>query len=147
MERIQRAKTQGATVHLGGEQYGTQGYWVKPTIITNTHPNMEIVKEEMFGPVAVIIKFEDQDDVLALANDSPYGLAASFFTKDLTRGVQVANKLQAGTVWVNCVNQLYPGVPYGGFKQSGIGRECGQYALDTCVVHILSHRARDLSGH
>ena len=147
MEHIQRAKAQGATVHLGGEKYGTQGYWVKPTIITNTHPDMEIVKEEMFGPVAVIIKFEDEENVLKLANDSPYGLAASFFTKDLTRSVQVTNKLQAGTVWVNCVNELYPGVPYGGFKQSGVGRECGQYALDTYVVHILSHRVRNLSGH
>jgi len=131
MDCIQRAKEQGATVHHGGERYGTQGYWVKPTIITNTHPDMDIVKEEMFGPVAVIIKFEDEDGVLALANDSPYGLAASFFTKDITRWIKVANKLQAGTVWVNCVNELYPGVPYGGFKQSGIGRECGQYALDT----------------
>jgi acyl-CoA reductase-like NAD-dependent aldehyde dehydrogenase len=134
---IQRARTQGATVHLGGERYGTQGYWVQPTIITNTRPEMDIVKEEMFGPVAIIIKFVDEDEVMKLANDSMYGLTASFFTKDLKRGVQVANKLQAGTVWVNCVNMFHPGVPYGGFKQSGIGRECGQYALDTCVVSSM----------
>ena len=141
MGRIQRAKAQGATVHLGGEKYGTQGYWVKPTIITNTRSDMEIVKEEMFGPVAIIIRFEDENEVLKLANDSPYGLAASFFTKDLTRSVEVAKKLQAGTVWVNCVNELSPGVPYGGFKQSGVGRECGQYALDTCIVHtfLITH--------
>jgi aldehyde dehydrogenase (NAD+) len=144
MGRIQLAKSQGATVHHGGERYGTQGYWVQPTIITNTHPEMEIVKEEMFGPVAVLIKFEDEDEVLRLANDNQFGLTASFFTKDLQRGIQVANKLQAGTVWVNCVNMLHPGVPYGGFKESGIGRECGQYALDTYVVHIFT---RGLSGH
>ena len=121
-------------MHLGGERHGTQGFWVQPTIITDTHPNMEFVKEEIFGPVAVIIKFRDEDDILNSENESPYGLTASFFTKDLTRGVQVANKVQAGTVWVNCINTLYPNVPYGGVKQSGIGRECGQYALDTCVV-------------
>ncbi len=122
-------------MHLGGKPHGGHGYWVQPTIITNTRPDMEFVKEEIFGPVAVIIKFDDDETVLELANDSQYGLAASFFTKNLNRAVNVANKLQAGTVWVNCVNILHPGVPYGGFKQSGIGRECGQYALDTCVVH------------
>jgi aldehyde dehydrogenase (NAD+) len=137
MDCIHRARAQGATVHLGGERYGTQGYWVQPTIITDTRPEMDIVQEEMFGPVAVVIKFADEDEVVRLANDPLYGLTASFFTKDLKRGVQVANRLQAGTVWVNCVNVLHPGVPYGGFKQSGIGRECGQYALDTCVVSTI----------
>lgn len=137
MDCIHRARAQGATVHLGGERYGTQGYWVQPTIITDTRPEMDIVQEEMFGPVAVVIKFADEDEVVRLANDPLYGLTASFFTKDLKRGVQVANRLQVGTVWVNCVNVLHPGVPYGGFKQSGIGRECGQYALDTCVVSTI----------
>ncbi|KAH9991002.1 aldehyde dehydrogenase domain-containing protein [Russula vinacea] len=127
---ILNAEKQFATVHLGGKGSSTQGYWIDPTIIT-AKSNMGFVKEEIFGPVAVIIKFENEDDVLELEDNSLYGLTASFFTKDLTRGVQVANKLQAGTVWVNCMNTLYPNVPYGGFKQSGIGRECGQYALDT----------------
>jgi aldehyde dehydrogenase (NAD+) len=135
LEYIADARTQGATVHLGGKQDHTQGYWIQPTIIT-AQPDMDFVKEEIFGPVAVIIKFENEDDVLESENNSLYGLTASFFTKDLTRGVQFANKLQAGTVWVNCVNTLYPNVPYGGFKQSGIGRECGQYALDTCVIYF-----------
>ena len=118
-------------MHLGGERYGTQGFWVQPTIITNTRPDMEFLNEEIFGPVAVIIKFRDEDDILKSENESSFGLTASFFTKDLTRGIQVANNVQAGTVWINCMNSLYPNVPYGGFKQSGIGRECGQYALDT----------------
>jgi aldehyde dehydrogenase (NAD+) len=144
LECIKRAESQGATVHLGGERYGTQGYWVKPTIITNTRPDMEIVEQEMFGPVAIIIKFDSEDNILELANDPLYGLAASLFTKDLQRGVRIANKVQVGTVWVNGVNMLHPGVPYGGFKQSGIGRECGQYALDTCVVFFFF--SQDLSG-
>ena len=134
-------------MHLGGERYGTQGFWVQPTIITNTLPNTEFVKEEIFGPVAVIMKFKDEDDILNSENESSYGLTASFFTKDLTRGVKVANKVQAGTVWVNCMNSLYPNVPYGGIKQSGIGRECGQYALDTCVVTVaLLYPQRDIFG-
>jgi aldehyde dehydrogenase (NAD+) len=138
LDCISEAKAKGANVHLGGEQYGTHGYWIEPTIITKTEPNMKIVTEEIFGPVAVILKFEKEDDVLEPESHSLYGLTASFFTNDLTRGVQIANKLQAGTVWVNCMNTLYPNVPYGGFKQSGIGRECGQYALDTYVVHTAS---------
>lgn len=138
MDCIRQAKEQDAKVRLGGGRYGTQGYWIEPTIITDTKPEMKIVSEEIFGPVAIIIKFEKEDDIFEPESNSLYGLTASFFTKDLTRGVQVANKLQAGTVWVNCINTLYPNVPYGGFKQSGIGRECGQYALDTCVIHSTS---------
>jgi aldehyde dehydrogenase (NAD+) len=123
---------------FGGERYGTQGFWVQSTIITNTQPNTEFVNEEIFGPVAIVIKFKDEDDIVNSENKSSYGLTASFFTKDLTRGVQVANKVQAGIVWVNCINSLYPNVPYGEVKQSGIGRECGQYALDTCVIAPFS---------
>jgi aldehyde dehydrogenase (NAD+) len=135
MGEISQAKSQGAKVHLGGERHGTQGYWIQPTIITDTRPEMRIVKDEIFGPIAVVIKFTDEKDVLDAEETSMQGLTASFFTKDLTHGVEVANKLQAGTVWVNCMNTLYPNVPFGGYRQSGIGRECGQYALDTCVVH------------
>ncbi|KAH9958072.1 aldehyde dehydrogenase [Russula dissimulans] len=131
MGEISQAKSQGAKVHLGGERHGTQGYWIQPTIITDTRPEMRIVKDEIFGPIAVVIKFTDEKDVLDAEETSMQGLTASFFTKDLTHGVEVANKLQAGTVWVNCMNTLYPNVPFGGYRQSGIGRECGQYALDT----------------
>jgi len=131
MGEITEAKLQGATVHLGGQQHGEEGYWIQPTIITNTRPNMNIVNNEIFGPIAIVIKFKHEEEVLDAENKSMQGLTASFFTKDLTRGVEVANKLQAGTVWVNCMNTLYPNVPFGGYKQSGIGRECGQYALDT----------------
>jgi aldehyde dehydrogenase (NAD+) len=111
---------------------------------------MEFVKEEIFGPVAVVIKFKGEDDISSWNSESeyPYGLMASFFRKDMTHGVQVANKVQAGIVWVNCMNSLYPNVPYGGFKHSGIGRKCGQleYVLETWVVasFLSSLRARHL---
>jgi len=129
MGYIDSGKEQGAKVHLGGERHGTEGYWIQPTIFTETRPDMRIVQEEIFGPVCVVIKFEDEDDVLRQANDTLYGLAAAVFTSDITRALQVAHKFHAGTVWVNCTNSLHENVPFGGFKQSGIGRELGEYAL------------------
>ena len=135
MGYINSGKEQGAKVHLGGERHGAEGYWIQPTIFTDTRPDMRIVQEEIFGPVCVVIKFEDEEDVLRQANDTLYGLAAAVFTKDITRGISFAHRLHAGTAWINCINSLHPNVPFGGYKQSGIGRECGQYALDTCVVH------------
>ena len=135
MGLIRSGKQQGATIQFGGERYGTVGYWIQPTIFTNTRPDMDIVKEEISGPVAVVIEFKDEKEALAQANDTQYGLAAAVFTKDITRGVDFANKLQAGTMWINCANCVYPNVPFGGYKQSGIGRECGQYALDKWVLH------------
>ncbi|KAH9980551.1 NAD-dependent aldehyde dehydrogenase [Russula compacta] len=137
---IESGKQQGATVHLGGGQHGAEGYWIQPTIFTDTRPDMRIVQEEIFGPVVVIIKFEDEKDVLRQANDTLYGLAAAVFTKDITRGIQFAHSLHAGTAWVNCINTLDPNVPFGGYKQSGIGRELGEYALanytNVKAVHI-----------
>jgi aldehyde dehydrogenase (NAD+) len=130
MGYINSGKEQGAKVHLGGERHGTEGYWIQPTIFTDARPDMRIVQEEIFGPVCVIIKFEDEEDVLRQANDTLYGLAAAVFTKDITRGIQFAHSLHAGTVWINCANLLHPSVPFGGFKQSGIGRELGEYALN-----------------
>ncbi|KAH9960726.1 aldehyde dehydrogenase [Lactifluus volemus] len=140
MDYINSGKEQGATVHLGGEQHGKDGYWIQPTIFTDTRPDMRIVKEEIFGPVAVLIKFEDEEDVIRQANDTMYGLAAAVFTKDVTRGIQLAHRLHAGTLWVNCYNVLFPNVPFGGYKQSGIGRELGEYALNNYTnvkaVHV-----------
>ena len=138
MSYINSGKEQGAKVHLGGERHGTEGYWIQPTIFTDTRPDMRIVQEEIFGPVCVIIKFEDEDDVLRQANDTLYGLAAALFTKDITRGISFAHKLHAGTAWVNCVNSLHPNVPFGGYKQSGIGRELGEYALAKWVFGVFS---------
>lgn len=100
MSYIDSGKSQGATVHLGGQRHGEAGYWIEPTIFTDTKPHMKIVQEEIFGPVGVVIKFEDEEDVLRQANDTTYGLAAAVFTKDINRGLNVAHKLKAGTAWV-----------------------------------------------
>jgi aldehyde dehydrogenase (NAD+) len=141
MDYINSGKQQGARVHLGGERHGKEGYWIQPTIFTDTRPDMRIVKEEIFGPVGVVIKFEDEEDVLRQANDTMYGLAAAVFTKDIMRGIKFAHKLHAGTAWVNCINSLHPNVPFGGYKQSGVGRELGEYALNKCV-RVLSYLVR-----
>ncbi|KAF5368281.1 hypothetical protein D9615_010371 [Tricholomella constricta] len=129
MDYIASGKKAGATVHLGGDRFGTEGYFINPTIFTDTTPDMRIVQEEIFGPVGVVIKFEDEEDVIKQANDTMYGLAAAVFSKDLNRALKTAHKLRAGTAWVNCINQLHANVPFGGYKQSGIGRELGEYAL------------------
>lgn len=130
MEYIDAGKKDGATVHIGGERHGNEGYFIQPTVFSDTTPDMRIVQEEIFGPVGVVIKFKDEDDVLRQANNTVYGLAAAVFTKDLNRALTTAHKLKSGTVWINCYNQFDSHVPFGGYKQSGIGREQGQYALD-----------------
>ncbi|KII83878.1 hypothetical protein PLICRDRAFT_118592 [Plicaturopsis crispa FD-325 SS-3] len=147
MGYIDSGRQEGATVHFGGERHGEEGYFIKPTIFTDTKPDMRIVKEEIFGPVGVVIKFDDEDDVIRQANDTVYGLAAAVFTQDINRAIGTAHKLKAGTAWINCVNQLHPNVPFGGFKQSGIGRELGEYALHNYTsvksVHVnLGHKMK-----
>ncbi|KAF5309414.1 hypothetical protein D9619_012378 [Psilocybe cf. subviscida] len=140
MGYIDSGKQEGATVLVGGERHGDEGYFISPTIFTNVKPDMKIVKEEIFGPVGVVIKFKDEADVIKQANDTVYGLAAAVFTQNLNRAIETAHKLQAGTAWVNCINHLHAQVPFGGYKQSGIGRELGEYALanytNVKAVHI-----------
>lgn len=99
-EHIQSGKDEGATVHMGGERHGSEGYFIQPTIFTDVKPNMRIVKEEIFGPVLVVAKFKDEDDVVAQANDTVYGLASALFSQNVNRCINVANRIQAGTVWV-----------------------------------------------
>ncbi|EJD50206.1 aldehyde dehydrogenase [Auricularia subglabra TFB-10046 SS5] len=129
MGYIESGKKAGATVELGGKRHGNEGYFIEPTVFTNVKPDMQIVREEIFGPVVVLAKFKDEDDIIAQANDSMYGLAAAVFSQNVSRALSVAQRLHAGTVWVNHYNKLHPQVPFGGFKQSGIGRELGKYAL------------------
>ncbi|KAF9644016.1 NAD-dependent aldehyde dehydrogenase, partial [Thelephora ganbajun] len=140
MSYIESGKQQGAKVHIGGGRIGDEGYYIEPTIFTETKPDMRIVQEEIFGPVGVLIKFEDEEDVIHQANDTLYGLAAAVFSQDINRALETAHKLKAGTAWVNCINTLDPNVPFGGFKQSGIGRELGEYALhnytNVKAVHV-----------
>ena len=100
MSYIDSGKAAGATVHHGGEHHGNEGFFIKPTIFTDVHPDMKIVKEEIFGPVAVIIKFKDEAEVVEMANNTTYGLAAYIFMENVSRAIRMAHSLEAGTIWV-----------------------------------------------
>jgi len=129
MGYIKEGKEEGATVEVGGERHGDKGYFIQPTIFSNVKPDMKIMREEIFGPVASVAKFSTEEEVLKLGNDSNYGLAAAVHTKDLNTAIRVSNALRAGTVWVNQYNMIHHQIPFGGFKESGIGRELGEAAL------------------
>ena len=127
------AKREGATLLAGGARtdIGTgKGYFMQPTVFGDVTPNMTIAREEIFGPVLAAIDFADVDEAIARANDSIYGLAAGVWTRDIKKAHYVASKLQAGTVWVNTYNLYDTSAPFGGYKQSGFGREMSRYALD-----------------
>jgi len=129
MGYIQSGKEEGATLEIGGERHGDKGYFIQPTIFSDVTQDMKIMREEIFGPVCAIAKFKDEEDAIRLGNDSAYGLAAAVHTTDLNTAIRVSNALRAGTVWVNCYNLLHHQLPFGGFKESGIGRELGEAAL------------------
>ena len=115
------------------------GCYVQPTVFDNVKPGMKIVTEEIFGPVLVAAPFEDLDAVIARGNDTVYGLAASVWTRDINKAHKVAKGLKAGTVWVNCHNIFDAAAPFGGYKQSGFGREMGIHALEnyTQVKNVI----------
>lgn len=127
---IESGKSEGAKVVLGGEKRNTNGYWVDPTIFTDVKPTMKIVKEEIFGPVLAVAKFKTEEEAIELANDTSYGLGAGLHSNDANQCMRVSSALEAGTVWINQYNMLNNNVPFGGKKQSGIGRELGSYALE-----------------
>ena len=120
---------EGARAMVGGQRAGETGYFVEPTVLVDTHPEMKIVREEIFGPVVVAVPYEDLDQVVAAANDSVYGLAAAVWTRDISAGHKLARRIKAGTVWVNCYNIFDASLPFGGYKQSGWGREMGHEAI------------------
>jgi aldehyde dehydrogenase (NAD+) len=129
MGYIESGKSEKAKLATGGSRVGDKGYFIEPTIFTDVQDNMKIAQEEIFGPVMAILKFKNIDEVVERANKNMYGLAAAVWTKDITKAHAIADSVRAGTVWVNCYDVFDAGAPFGGFKQSGIGRELGEYGL------------------
>ena len=129
---IDIGKTEGAEVATGGEVSSDlgDGYFVQPTVFTGVRNDMRIAQEEIFGPVAAVIEVDDVDEAIAVANDTIYGLAATVWTNDLSKAHRVARGIRAGTVWVNTTGLYDPATSYGGFKQSGFGRELGRHSMD-----------------
>ncbi|KAJ4221628.1 hypothetical protein NW759_006874 [Fusarium solani] len=132
---IDQGKSSGARLLHGGAKTGSKGYYLEPT----TTEDMAIVRDEIFGPVVAIAKFRTVDEVVAKANDTSYGLAAALFTEKVARAHTVARRLQAGMVWINSSGDSHFGIPFGGYKSSGIGRELGQYALDAYTQSKAVH--------
>ncbi|MEN0015251.1 MAG: aldehyde dehydrogenase family protein, partial [Solirubrobacteraceae bacterium] len=123
-------QSEGARTITGGGRVGDKGYFVEPTILADTDHSMKVVKEEIFGPVIAVAPFKDVDELTRKANDSIYGLASGVWTKDLSKAHRAAKAIKAGTVWVNCFNVFDAALPFGGYKQSGWGREMGAEVLE-----------------
>jgi len=128
------AKEEGAKIACGGERITdgelANGCFLKPTLIVDVNNDMRVAQEEIFGPVACVIKFKDEDEVIKMANDSPYGLGGAVWTKDINRAIRVSRAIETGRMWVNTYNQIPEGSPFGGYKESGIGRETHKVILD-----------------
>ena len=127
---LDSGQAEGAETLTGGQRVGDRGYFVAPTVLANTNPNMKVEAEEIFGPVVTVAPFSDVDEVVSRGNGSNYGLAAGVWTSDVSKAHRVAKSLRAGTVWINCYNVFDAAMPFGGFKESGWGREMGHEALE-----------------
>ncbi|EXJ86747.1 hypothetical protein A1O3_03701 [Capronia epimyces CBS 606.96] len=125
---IQEAKAEGAVCIAGGKS--PYGWFVEPTIFKDVKSTMKIAREEVFGPVVVVAPFDDEGEAIQMANDSCYGLAAGVFTSDIKEAIRITKGVAAGTVWVNCYNAISHQLPFGGYKQSGIGKDLGQASVD-----------------
>jgi phenylacetaldehyde dehydrogenase len=127
---LDSGKKEGARATVGGSREGTKGYFVKPTVLVDTTDKMKVVQEEIFGPVVTASPFSSVDEIAAKANDTVYGLAAGIWTRDIKKAHALAAKIKAGTVWINCYNVFDATLPFGGYKQSGWGREMGHEVLE-----------------
>ena len=137
------ARSAGAAVRLGGDRLaGNHGLYIQPTLLDHVQRGMRVAREEIFGPVLSIIRFESEDEAVAIANDVAYGLSASVWTRDIDRALGLSRKIEAGTVWINCFMDGFPELPFGGYKQSGLGRELGQHAVEeyTETKTVLIHQ-------
>ena len=149
---IDIAKSEGATIACGGERCTegelAKGAFMKPTLITNVTNDMRVAQEEIFGPVACVIKFKTEDEVIEMANDSKYGLGGAVWTRDINRAIRVSRAIETGRMWVNTYNVIPAGAPFGGYKQSGIGRETHKVILEhyTQMKNIMINLSEAPSG-
>lgn len=149
---IDIAKEEGAKIACGGERITdgelSKGCFMKPTLIVDVKNDMRVAQEEIFGPVACIIKFKDEDEVIKMANDSPYGLGGAVWTKDINRAIRVSRAIETGRMWVNTYNQIPEGSPFGGYKESGVGRETHKVILDhyTQMKNIMINLSETPTG-
>jgi phenylacetaldehyde dehydrogenase len=127
---LESGAKEGARAVVGGHKISGSGYFVEPTVLVDVNPKMKVVREEIFGPVVTAIPFKDPEELINQANDTVYGLAAGIWTNDIKKAHRLAAQLRAGTVWVNCYNIFDAALPFGGYKQSGWGREMGHDALE-----------------
>jgi phenylacetaldehyde dehydrogenase len=130
MGYIKSGRDEGASVVAGGDTPSHRGFYVKPTVMADVNRSMRVVQEEIFGPVLVAQRFDDLDEVAALANDTPYGLSASIWSNDLRAVHRLVPKIKAGTVWVNTHGPVDANMPFGGYKHSGLGREHGRVGIE-----------------
>uniref|UniRef100_V5GV38 Retinal dehydrogenase 2 n=1 Tax=Anoplophora glabripennis TaxID=217634 RepID=V5GV38_ANOGL len=135
LRMIEAGKNEGAQLEAGGSQIGEEGFFVQPTVFSNVTDDMTIAREEIFGPVQSILKFETLDEVIERANDTPYGLASGVVTKNINNALVFSQAVEAGSVWVNCYDAITPQTPFGGYKKSGFGRDLGEDALKE-YLHI-----------
>jgi len=139
---IKSGKEQGAKLMIGGNAWGKKGFFVEPTVFADVKDHMKIAQEEIFGPVMSIMKYKDVEEAIKRANNTEYGLGAAIFTKSFGQAQKIARRIRSGTVWINCYDVFDASLPFGGFKQSGLGRELGEAGLNSyleykTVVHSL----------
>ena len=152
LKYIDIGKEEGAKVACGGERASdgelSRGCFMKPTLLVDVKNDMRVAQEEIFGPVACVIKFKDKDEVIRMANDNQYGLGGAVWTRDINRAIRVSRGIDTGRMWVNTYNAIPEGAPFGGYKASGIGRETHKVILEhyTQMKNIMINLSEAPSG-